>query len=361
MFCPKESVIYWNMNKQVVFVTGSMRRGGAERVISLISNELINRGWGIHIITVLRPEIEYYLDSRIIHTDISSSNSNKVLDMPRIAKELRKRINIIKPDAVISFMMNINIVTWLAVRKINVKFIASERNDPSQGRSKIRHWLSSLAYASSYRTVFQTERARSFYSKKIQDKGIIICNPIKVECLCEKSLEHKIISVGRLDPQKNRRLLIEAFYEIHSQYPDYSLHIFGEGVQEQELKALVSSLGLTSSVVFHGNVNNVHQQIKNGEIFVLSSDFEGQSNALLEAMMMGFPCVSTDCAGAVEAINNGIDGFIVPIKDKDKMVEAISKLIASENLREQFSKNSIIHARQFDVKSVVDKWEELIK
>ena len=220
------------MEKKVVFVTGSMRRGGAERVISIISNALVNKGWNVYIITLLRSEIDYLLDNRIVHIDVSSNRSNKTLDIIRLVKVLRKKIEEINPNAVVSFMMTINFVSWLAVRKLKVKFIPSERNDPTQGRSKIKHWLSCLAYANSYRTVFQTERARSFYNKKIQEKGIVIHNPIKVDCLCKKSLEHKIVSVGRLDPQKNRRLLIEAFSSVHLKSPEYSLHIYGEGSQE---------------------------------------------------------------------------------------------------------------------------------
>ena len=347
------------MNKDLVFVTGSMRRGGAERVISILSNDLVNRGWKVYIITLLRPEIEYDLNTKIIHVDISSKKANKALDIPRLVRELRRIIKDIKPNSVISFMMNINIVTWLAVRKLKVKFIASERNDPTQGRSRIKHWLSCLAYASTYKTVFQTDRAKSFYNSKIREKGIIIPNPINVECLREKSQEHKIVSVGRLDPQKNRRLLIESFSVVHSNHPEYSLHIFGEGIQEQELKALATDLNISDYIVFHGNVNDVHYQIKDADIFVLSSDYEGLSNALLEAMMMGLPCVSTDCAGATEAIENGVDGFIVPIRDKAKMIEAMEALIVDEKLREKFSKNAVIHAKQFEVKSVVDKWEEL--
>ena len=348
------------MNREIVIVTGSMRRGGAERVISIISNELVNRGWKVYIITLLRPEIEYLLDKRIIHIDISSKQSNKTLDIPRLVKSLRKKIKELNPDSVVSFMLTINIVTWLAIRKLNVKFIPSERNDPSQGRSKIKHWLSCLAYANSYRTVFQTERARSYYNKKIQDKGIVIYNPIEVDCLHQKSSEHKIVSVGRLDPQKNRRLLIESFNDVHLKFPEYSLHIYGEGSQETELKKLAADLALSGYVIFHGNVNDIHQQIKDAEIFVLSSNYEGMSNALLEAMMMGLPCISTDCAGANEAIINGVDGFIVPIGNKEKMIEAIEKLISDKDLRDLFSVNTKIHAKQFEVNSVVEKWEELI-
>ena len=165
--------------------------------------------------------------------------------------------------------------------------------------------------------------------------------------------------MGRLEPQKNRRLLIEAFSDVYKKYPEYTLDIYGEGSQENELKQLILELGLNNSVVLHGNVNDVHRQIADAEMFVLSSDYEGLSNALLEAMMMGLPCITTDCAGAAEAVENGVDGIIIPIRDRNKMTEAMEKLISDASLRKQFSEKAVEHSKQFQVGNVIAQWEQL--
>lgn len=348
------------MKKEILIVTGSLRRGGAERVISILSNELVKKGWKIHICTMLFSAIGYELNPKIDVIDLSCENRNQIIDTPRMIKALRETIMKLEPDAVVSFMLTINIVTWMATRGLKVRFIPSERNDPSAtGRGKIKHWLSCKAYASSYKTVFQTERARKYYSIRIQQNGVIIPNPVKVDQFRDSNPKHKIVSVGRLEPQKNRRLLIEAFSDVYKKYPEYTLDIYGEGSQENELKQLILELGLNNSVVLHGNVNDVHRQIADAEMFVLSSDYEGLSNALLEAMMMGLPCITTDCAGAAEAVENGVDGIIIPIRDRNKMTEAMEKLISDASLRKQFSEKAVEHSKQFQVGNVIAQWEQL--
>ncbi len=347
------------MKKEIVIVTGSLRRGGAERVISILSNELVKRGWKIHICTMLFSAIGYDLDSQIDIIDLSQENRNQIIDTPRMTKALRTTIRNIRPDAVVSFMLTINIVTWMATRGLGVRFIPSERNDPSTGRGKIKHWLSCRAYASSYKTVFQTERAKNYYSKKIQQNGVIIPNPVSIDQKRDSNPNHKIVSVGRLEPQKNRRLLIEAFSDIQKNHPEYTLHIYGEGSQENELKILIKELGINNAVTLHGNVSDVHRQIADAEMFVLSSDYEGLSNALLEAMMMGLPCITTDCAGAKEAVEDGVDGIIIPIRDRKKMAEAMERLISDADLRNRFSELAVKHSKQFEMRNVVTQWEQL--
>ncbi len=348
------------MKKEVLFITGSMGRGGAERVISILTNELVNRGWKVHIATILSGKVGYDLNPVIDLIDLSNEKMNQLLDTPRMIRAIRKVVKEIKPDAVISFMLTINIVTWLAAMGLNIRFIPSERNDPSTGRSKLKHWLSCRAYANSYRTVFQTERAKSYFPKSVQQKGVIIPNPVKVDEFYIPTGNHKIVSVGRLELQKNKKLLIEAFYDVYKNHSEYSLHIYGEGTQEGELRQLIGKLGLDDKVFMHGNVNDVHKQISDAEIFVLSSDYEGLSNALLEAMMMGLPCVTTDCAGATDAVENGVDGIIVPIRDRKKLAAAMEKLISDENMRNQFSQKAIEHSKKFSVDNVVNQWEDII-
>lgn len=312
---------------KVLFVTGSMGRGGAERVISIISNEFAKVGWEVSIMLLLYNNCDYPLNPQIRLIDVSRAGRNQALDTPRLIRAVRKEIKQSKPDAVISFMMTMNIVTAFACKGTGVRFIPSERNDPSKGRSALRAKLAAYAYTSSYRTVMQTERAKNYFSRGIQDKSIIIPNPVTVQVTAEGTNPNKIVSVGRLTEQKNHAILIESIITLSKEFPKITLDIYGEGPKRNELQDKIDAAGLTDRITLKGNVLDVHERIKDAGLFVLSSNYEGTSNALLEAMMMGLPCISTDCAGSDEAIEDGKSGMIVPVGDTEALTGAIRKML----------------------------------
>ncbi len=346
--------------KKVLFVTGSLRRGGAERVLSILANEMAEKGWQVHILTLLFSKRGYQLNTNVEVIDISKEERNQMLDAPRLILQTRKIIKQLKPDAVISFMVTINIVTWLATRFLGVVFIPSERNDPSVGRGKVISFLQNLVYKQSTKTVMQTERAKNYFERKVQDNSIIIPNPIVVHNMAASVKECRIVSVGRLEPQKNRELLIEAFNEVHKRYPEYVLEIFGEGSLETKLQKQINDKELGEFVKLCGNVQNIHERIANAEVFVLSSDYEGLSNALLEALMMGLPCITTNCAGSEDAIENGKNGIIVPVGDKEALVSAMCALIEDKDMAMRLGMEAVKRSAKFSKDTIVNQWMELV-
>lgn len=347
--------------KKILIVTGSMNRGGAERVISILSNELVKRGWDVSIVTVLASGCGYVLDSSIRLLNISKEGQNQIISIPRLARAIRKEIENQKPTVVVSFMIAINIVTWIATRGLDLKFIPSERNDPSTGRGIVFSVLQKIVYKQATVTVFQTERARRYFSNRIQNNSVVIPNPISVATFAKNEKTKKIATIGRLESQKNHELLIRAFSSVHTSYPEYSLDIFGDGVLKGELQQLIDSLNLTDCVTLRGNQNNVHEQIADAEFFILSSNYEGLSNALLEAMMMGLPCISTDCSGSDEAIQDGVNGLIIPIKDQAAMEKAMQKLIENPETAKLLGSNAKESVSRYQVENVVDQWESILQ
>ena len=348
--------------KKVIIVTGSMKRGGAERVISIVSNYYASLGWDVYIISCLFPEIEYTLDSSIRTIDISKQERNQILDAPRIICNLRKIIKQQRPDAVLSFMVTINIITAIACKGLNVSFFPSERNDPAVGRSRFLQKAGEWAYGQSTLTIMQTKKARDFFGRKVKDKSVIIPNPVTVQDFACADKEKTIVTVGRLEKQKNQKMLIEAFSKFHKNHPDYRLRFFGRGSLESELITQVNNLGLKDSVDFMGNVNDVHHQIRKASLFVLSSDFEGLSNALIEAMMMGLPCISTDCAGSDEIIDNRESGVIVKRGDVIALTEAMSNLIDDRVTADKYSTEAHQRATaRFNAETVCRKWKEIVE
>ena len=342
---------------KVLFVTGSMGRGGAERVISIISNEFVKAGWDVSIMQLLYSNCDYPLSDEIRVVDVSNPQKNQTLDTPRLIRAVRREIRDYKPDAVVSFMMTINIVTAFACKGLNVRFIPSERNDPSKGRSALRAKLAEYAYASSYRTVMQTERAKRCFSKRIQNKSVIIPNPVTVQMIAEGSDPNRIVSVGRLTGQKNHAMLIDAFKSVSEEFPNLTLDIYGEGPKRKELQGKIDGLGLTARITLRGNVLNVHEKIKDAGVFVLSSDFEGTSNALLEAMLMGLPCISTNCAGSDEAIENGKSGLLVPVGDTEALTDALHFMLTERQSAAEMAKRareSVL--KNYSVEKVIQMW-----
>lgn len=155
--------------KKVLIICGSMNRGGAERVISIISNELVKRNWGVIILTILDSGCGYELDPRIKRINVSKKGQNQVFSIPRLAREIRTIIKEEKPVDVVSFMIAVNIVSWIATRGLNVRFIPSERNDPSTGRNILFRILQKVVYRQSTVSVFQTDRAKHFFSKRLEN------------------------------------------------------------------------------------------------------------------------------------------------------------------------------------------------
>lgn len=142
----------------------------------------------------------------------------------------------------------------------------------------------------------------------------------------------QIVSSGRLTEQKNHALLIKAFAGITAKYPAYKLVIYGDGPLRKDLELLASNLGIADKVSFPGYTTEIRKKIERSSLFVLSSDFEGMPNALMEAMALGVPCISTDCkgGGARFLIKNGTNGLLTPIGDVEALQTAMEKILSDQ-------------------------------
>lgn len=347
--------------KKIAFILGSMGRGGAERVISILSKNFAKCGWLTNICLLLFNKVDYSLDPTTRVFDFTGSVLSRLKRAPYWLRTLRSYIKREQPDVVVSFAARINILVLLASLGTKTKVIISERNDPScDGRGIITKFFVRLLYPISKRIVFQTTRSLNYFPKSILKKGIVIPNPICVDCFASEVKKKKIVSVGRLTKQKNHALLIRSFAEVSKDFPEYELFIYGDGELLNELKMLSVNLEIDSKVHFEGNVPNLHEQIADAELFVLSSNYEGLSNALLEALMMGLPCISTNCAGSDEYIKNGVNGFIVPVNDIEKLQKAMKQILSDNMLKEKFSKQAKISSKKFTEKNVFFQWQQVI-
>ena len=347
--------------KKIFFVLGSMGRGGAERVISILSKNFADKGWITQIGLLLFNKNDYKLDESTQVFDFTGNGQSRILRTPYWLYAIRNFVKKEQPDVIISFAARINILVLLATLGLRTKVIISERNDPKQdGRGFITRCLVRLLYPLADKIVFQTKRSLQYFSKTILQKGIVIPNPISVSCYAYSEKKKKIVSVGRLTKQKNQALLIKAFATVKKDFPNYELYIYGDGELLNELISLTKTLGIKESVHFEGNVPDVHEKIANAELFVLSSDYEGLSNALLEALMMGLPCISTDCAGADEMIKNEENGILVHIGDEKGLVDAMKSILGSVFLRTKIAENAKNNSSVFAKNVVLQKWQSIV-
>ena len=347
------------MDKRIAFVIGSMGNGGAERVVSIIANDYAQRGWHVDILMLLSNECTYKIESGVTLINLSGETSSRIARLPYWLKSIRDYALTRKPDVVVSFVARINIITQLALKNLNIPILVSERNDPyKDGRGKLVNILTKWLYPKAISVVFQTNRALGYFPSLTN--SCIISNPIEVHAHRSQTLKDRIVTIGRLSEQKNQKMLIEAFAKIHHKYPNYTLDIYGEGHLRDSLQQLISELMLDDCVSLKGNVSDIHDQISDAKFFVLSSDYEGLSNALLEAMMMGLPCISTNCAGSDEYIQHEKNGLLVEIGNVSAMAAAMEYMITNPAEASRMGACAKELSQSFKKSNVIKQWCEII-
>ena len=213
--------------------------------------------------------------------------------------------------------------------------------------------------------VFQSEGARDFFTIGRKQKAIVIHNSVTVQQdrypIAEKR-DNRIVTVGRLHPQKNPHLLLDAFIKIASKYPEMHLDFYGDGAMHDELQEKIYKLGLKNRVTLHSSRKDIFDCIRTARLFVLPSDYEGMPNALMEAMSLGLPCISADCrpGGARTLIDDGKNGFIVPVRDVNALAEKMSYLLENPDVAEQVAKEARHLGETHTNKVTFDKWENFI-
>lgn len=351
--------------KSIVIVTRNMLAGGAERVISQLANYFVENEIVCNIVTLDCKEVQYEIDNRIKIIPIGKKSSNKGLDKFFRYSRLRKILLEQKPDVVLAMPEEIGIYVLLAMLGTSIPVYVSERNNPwVMPDQKITRILRTLMYPFATRLIFQTEMAKSYFSEKIQKKGIVLNNPVDASRIPKQycgEREKVIVAAGRLAKQKNFELLIRSFSEFHKEHSDYKMIIYGEGKMRSELENLIKELKLDSKITLPGIKTNLLQLINSAAMFVLSSDYEGMPNVLLEAMCMGMPVISTDCpsGGPRQLIENGVNGLLVPVNDIMALSDAMDKMTCTDNAK--FISDNAYKIREVVVSDKIFKdWEQYL-
>ena len=277
-----------------------------------------------------------------------------------------------EPDcAVIAFLQPAIPIALLASRRLPNNVIFSERGDPYRlmekryGRKFIEKY-----YRRADAAVFQTTYARDAFPAHIAEKGVVIPNPIRTG-LPEPwhgERDKTVSTFCRISAQKNLPLLVEAFAGFRRECPHYRLRIIGDAPNEEgravmeALTRQIADLSLEDAVEFVPFRQDVHDLIRKDAMYVNSSDYEGISNAMLEAMAIGLPCVCTDCpvGGARATIRNRENGLLVPVGDPEAMSCAMQRLANDPALAETLSENAAALREELSLEKIAKRWMELL-
>ena len=203
------------------------------------------------------------------------------------------------------------------------------------------------------------------YPNKIHKKSVVIPNPVNKN-LPEPyhgKKDKKIVAIGRLSNQKNFPMLINSFAEFHKENNDYVLEIYGEGSLLSELKDLVKKHELEKHIFFKVYIEDITTAIKKAEMYISTSNYEGISNAMIEALAMGIPSICTNCpvGGASMMIKNNINGILIPVKDEKALVESMNKISKDLEFANKLSNNGCLVREEYSIEKIAKKWQKIIK
>lgn len=356
---------------KVLFVSGNLCDGGAQRVISIVASRLAELGYQVYLLLYSRNEKEYPLYSKVKVFALGETfEEYRRLSIGKKILKIRKYIKDISPDIAIGFLEG-GYGLFLASLGMNVIKIASSRIDPTVLLRKkgMRAWLDKIWFKEADAVVVQTkqqmEHARIAGWKQME----IIPNPISDKALIGGTHNYKrpcdkIIMVGRLAAQKNYKMAIEAMGILKKEYPDLTLDIYGKGEEKKYLEEMIDEKGLGKEICIQGWTQDVTGELKKHDIYLLCSDFEGMPNSLMEAMAAGLLCISTDCdTGPSDLIQDGVNGLLIPTGDAKALVASMRKILQkSEIERKEMGEQAFYTIKNnFNEKVITEKWIQLFE
>lgn len=344
--------------------------GGAKKMITWLGNNLSKNNFNVTFCSIYdkeRPD-SFVPAVNSIELGISKSNSfiqRNLIFFIAFYKKIKNIFNQEQYDCVISFGETSYFILLLLKRFYGYKLIVSERLDPNYNNNffdKLRRYC----YKYADFLVCQSEGAKNSFSKQIQKRCIVISNPISipaVEWIKEKA-NKTIATSGRLYlTQKRQDVLIEAFAIFHKSHPNYKLHIYGDGQDLFIIKRMITELSLDNHVILWGRVENVIERLINDGLFVMTSDYEGVPNALLEAMSIGMPCISTKCSpGGVEmVIENNKNGLLTECGDVIELADKMNHIANNPDVAFTLGNEARSSMNNYSPQKIIKQWIEIIK
>ena len=360
--------------RKVLFHLNCFEQGGAERVVSNLVNQLVKEDYEIIAATQWQGENEFKLDGRVrrIHVGLrpEDEKKNRLIKIMLRFKYLRDLIRKEKPDLVVSFTRRPNYRAIISSLGLKTPLITAIRQDPKSYYNSIADkLLVPLLYRLPEGCVFQTTEQMEYFPKVLQKRSKVILNPVNDKYLnvpAPMVREKTVVQSGRLVDFKNQEMLLKAFLEVHKKHPDYILKIYGgdsfDGTREK-LEAIINKNQAQDYIKLMGASDDLEKELPKASVYAFSSDYEGMPNALLEALVLGMPCVATDCpCGAPRTvITNEENGLLIPVGDVRAMTDGINRLIEDRDFAERLGANARKLSEKINGPAVLLQWKEYME
>lgn len=362
-------------NFKLSIITSSLAGGGAEKIAVNLANHYAELGYTIDLVTFnAKGEYIEQLSSLVELVDLKIKPVRFVFGLHNIFP-LRQYLKNSKPDAVLSVARSSNTIVGLAFIFLNKSRVIFREANTMHITLK-KPWYKKIVNLNKMRISYRyadiiiansEDTKRDLMRNKItsKEKIIVIPNPvlpsnyldlsnekIEDEYLNDSNLK-TVISVGRLVEQKNHELLIRSFKLVNEEDPKTRLLIIGQGKEKSSLIKLIEKLKLSNVVKIVGFKQNIFPYYRLARVFVLSSNWEGFGNVIVEALSLGKPVVCTNCPGGPKFIlDNGKYGKLVPMEDEVLLAKAII-----ESLNSYIDQDVLINrSKQFTVQNIAEKY-----
>lgn len=356
---------------KVHFIISSLNGGGAERVLTIMANSLVDSlNYDVSIITLFNSKSEYELSNKIKHNNLKKTNItpshtfNSIIGLSRLYSKKRNR-----PDIIISFITLTNQISLIVAKLFSIKIIVQEHNSHHRFM-KGRKFSTIFTKKYLYRMANLVTVLTSYDIPYYQQFGInvkVLPNPCSYKPIVINT--HKrdkvILAVGDLNRYHHKGFdnLLNFITPILKENPDWKLKIAGSGNEGlKTLEKIVEKQDLSNQVIFLGFVKNISELMFKSSIFILPSRFEGLPMVLLEAMSQGLACIAYNCVtGPSDIITNNRNGLLIENQNQQEMQLELNRLIKDSDLRNKLSSEGILSLKKYHIDTITNQYQKLIQ